>query len=108
LENAGADINPLRIIRRIKDDLQVPGLKDALITILQASNLQVSLLEGCQRILSGDTSSFAKQLQQGQSQGAFASGEGRSIEMGGTEPQLIMSCSRQYSLPRLQRLPVQT
>lgn len=75
LENAGADINPLRIIRRIKDDLQVPGLKDALVKILQASNLQVSLLEGCQRILSGDTSAFAKQLQSGQSQGAFATGE---------------------------------
>jgi hypothetical protein len=75
LENAGADINPLRIIRRIKDDLEVPGLKDALIKILQASNLQVSLLEGCQRILSGDTSAYATELQHGQSRGAFATGE---------------------------------
>lgn len=74
LENAGADIDPLRIIRRIKDGLEVPGLKDALIKILQASNLQVSLLEGCQKILSGDTSSYASQLQRSQTNGAFASG----------------------------------
>jgi len=41
LENVGAEINPLRLIRRIKDGLEIPGLKDALIKILQASNLQV-------------------------------------------------------------------
>jgi hypothetical protein len=86
LENAGADINPLPIIRRIKDDLQVPGLKDALVKILQASNLQVSLLEGCQRILSGDTSTFAKQLQTGQSQGAFATGESDRLDLENRDP----------------------
>jgi hypothetical protein len=74
LENAGADINPLRIIRRIKDDLEVPRLKDALVKILQASNLQVSLLEGCQKILAGDISSYASHLQRSQTNGAFATG----------------------------------
>lgn len=61
-------------MRRIRDGLEIPGLKEALIKILQASNLQVSLLEGCQRILSSDASAFAAELQASQTKGAFASG----------------------------------
>lgn len=43
LEHVGAEINPIRLIRRIRDGLEIPGLKPALVKILQASNLQVSL-----------------------------------------------------------------
>lgn len=102
LENAGADINPLRIIRRIKDDLEVPGLKDALVKILQASNLQVSLLEGCQKILAGDTSSYASQFQRSQTNGAFATG--RSLEkeeIDHMRPKAYRYLIRQHSLSRL-------
>lgn len=102
LENAGADINPLRIIRRIKDDLEVPGLKDALVKILQASNLQVSLLEGCQKILAGDTSSYASQFQRSQTNGAFATG--RSLEkeeIDHMRPKAYHFMIRQHSLSRL-------
>lgn len=42
LEHVGAEINPIRLIRRIRDGLEIPGLKPALVKILQASNLQVS------------------------------------------------------------------
>lgn len=42
LENVGAEIDPIRLIRRIKDGLEIPGLKDALIKILHDFNLQVS------------------------------------------------------------------
>ncbi|KAK8853266.1 hypothetical protein IAR55_003968 [Kwoniella newhampshirensis] len=66
LEHVGAEINPIRLIRRIRDGLEIPGLKAALIKILQASNLQVSLLEGCQHILNGDCSAFASELQAAQ------------------------------------------
>lgn len=75
LENAGADINPLRIIRHIKDNLEVTGLKQSLIKILQSSKLQVSLLEGCHKILCGDVNSFSSQLQDSQNRGAFATSE---------------------------------
>jgi hypothetical protein len=66
LEHVGAEINPIRLIRRIRDGLEIPGLKSALVKVLQASNLQVSLLEGCQHILNGDCSSLAADLQRGQ------------------------------------------
>jgi hypothetical protein len=41
LEHVGAEINPIRLISRIRDGLEIPGLKPALVKILQASNLQV-------------------------------------------------------------------
>lgn len=41
LEHVGAEINPLRLIRRIRDGLEITGLKPALVKILQASNLHV-------------------------------------------------------------------
>jgi vacuolar protein sorting-associated protein 41 len=75
LENVGAEINPLRLIRRINDGLEIPGLKDALIKILQASNLQVSLLQGCQKILLSDGDALARQLQDRQTNGAYGTGE---------------------------------
>ncbi|KAL1412380.1 Vacuolar protein sorting-associated protein 41 [Vanrija albida] len=46
LEHGGAEIKPVRLIERIKEGLEIPGLKPALVKVLQASNLQVSLLEG--------------------------------------------------------------
>lgn len=44
LENVGAEIDPIRLIRRIKNGLEIPGLKLALIKILQDFNLQVAIL----------------------------------------------------------------
>ena len=46
LENVGAEINPIRIIRRIKNGLEIPGLKGALIKILHDFNIQVFAREG--------------------------------------------------------------
>ncbi|KAA1466651.1 vacuolar assembling protein VPS41 [Dentipellis sp. KUC8613] len=71
LENVGAEIDPIRLIRRIKNGLEIPGLKSALIKILQDFNLQISLLEGCQTILHGDSSDLAKRLHHDQTSGFF-------------------------------------
>ncbi|KII94565.1 hypothetical protein PLICRDRAFT_97705 [Plicaturopsis crispa FD-325 SS-3] len=71
LENVGADIDPIRLIRRIKNGLEIPGLKEALIKILHDFHLQISLLEGCQTILNGDCSDFARKLQRDQTGGFF-------------------------------------
>ncbi|KAH9049599.1 hypothetical protein EDB84DRAFT_1585412 [Lactarius hengduanensis] len=65
--NVGAEIDPIRLIRRIKNGLEIPGLKPALIKILHDFNLQISLLEGCQAILHGDSSDLAKRLHRDQS-----------------------------------------
>lgn len=78
LENVGSDINPLRLIRRIKDGLEIPGLKPAIIKILHASNLQVSLLEGAGRILNGDAIVLGKQLDRAQTGGFYAAGQSTS------------------------------
>jgi hypothetical protein len=41
LENVGVDVDPIRLIRRIQNGLEIPGLKPALIKILQDFQLQV-------------------------------------------------------------------
>ncbi|KAG8929405.1 Vacuolar protein sorting-associated protein 41, partial [Tulasnella sp. 418] len=69
LENVGAEIDPIRLIRRIKNGLEIPGLKDALIKILWDFNLQISLLEGCQTILHSDCTTLATGLQARQTNG---------------------------------------
>ncbi|KAF5363557.1 hypothetical protein D9756_000090 [Leucocoprinus leucothites] len=71
LENVGVEISPIRLIRRIKNGLEIPGLKEALIKILQDFHLQISLLEGCGAILDGDCADLAGRLQRGQGSGFF-------------------------------------
>ncbi|KAF8076857.1 vacuolar assembling protein VPS41 [Lyophyllum atratum] len=71
LENVGVEISPIRLIRRIKNGLEIPGLKEALIKILQDFHLQISLLEGCQTIMNGDSSDLSRQLQSNQTSGFF-------------------------------------
>ncbi|KAI1791727.1 vacuolar assembling protein VPS41 [Ganoderma leucocontextum] len=73
LENVGAEIDPIRLIRRIKNGLEIPGLKGALIKILHDFTLQVSLLEGCQTIMNGDCADFVRKLHRNQSSGFFLS-----------------------------------
>ncbi|KAG6841283.1 hypothetical protein C0991_012453 [Blastosporella zonata] len=68
-------ISPIRLIRRIKNGLEIPGLKEALIKILQDFHLQISLLEGCQTIMDGDSSALSLQLQKNQTSGFFLGGE---------------------------------
>ncbi|KAF8528462.1 vacuolar assembling protein VPS41 [Hysterangium stoloniferum] len=73
LENVGAQIDPIRLIRRIKNGLEIPGLKGALVKILQDFNLQISLLGGCQTILHSDCTDFARRLQKNQTSGFLES-----------------------------------
>ena len=74
LENVGVEINPIRLIRRIRDGLEIPGLRAAVIKILQDFNLQISLLEGCQTILDSDIMDTMDGLQSGQMKGFMGAG----------------------------------
>lgn len=74
LENVGPEISPLRLIRRIKNGLEIPGLQEALVKILQDFHLQISLLEGCQTILNGDSADFARKLHKDQTAGFHLTG----------------------------------
>ncbi|KAK4705598.1 vacuolar protein sorting-associated protein 41, partial [Phenoliferia sp. Uapishka_3] len=75
LENVGAEIDPIRLIRRIKNGLEIPGLKLALIKILQDFNLQISLMEGCKTILYSDCRQLALSLHDRQTNGFLWTGE---------------------------------
>ena len=39
--SVGTHINPLHVVKKIPDQLEIPGLRDALVRIIQDYNLQV-------------------------------------------------------------------
>ncbi|KAI9018076.1 hypothetical protein CLU79DRAFT_761600 [Phycomyces nitens] len=69
LENVGTDIEPLRLIKRIPDELEIPGLKESLLKILQDYNLQMSLHQGCEKILVSDSVFLADRMYKTQKRG---------------------------------------
>ncbi|ORX62542.1 vacuolar protein sorting-associated protein 41 [Hesseltinella vesiculosa] len=69
LENVGTDIEPLRLIQRIPDNLEIDGLKDSLLKILQDYNLQMSLHQGCEKILVSDSVYLADRMYKTQKRG---------------------------------------
>ncbi|KAJ3519823.1 hypothetical protein NMY22_g13022 [Coprinellus aureogranulatus] len=73
LENVGVEISPVRLIRRIKNGLEIPGLKEALIKILQDFQLQIELLEGCRSVLEGDCGELVDGLHKRQTGGFWLS-----------------------------------
>ncbi|KAG0031903.1 Vacuolar protein sorting-associated protein 41 [Podila clonocystis] len=73
LQNVGTEIDPIRLIRRIPNGLEIPDLRPALMKILQDFNLQMSLREGCRRILVSDSVAMADQLQRSQKRGIACS-----------------------------------
>ncbi|KAG1215448.1 hypothetical protein G6F35_010088 [Rhizopus arrhizus] len=75
LENVGTDIDPLRLVERIPDQLEIPGLKDALLKILQDYNLQMSLHEGCEKILVSDSVFLADKMYKAHKRGVRCSQE---------------------------------
>jgi hypothetical protein len=77
LQSVGSDIDPVRLIRRIQNGLEIPGLRDALIKILQDYNLQISLIEGCESILQSDCRQLSLRLHRGQTNAFHGSSEFR-------------------------------
>ncbi|BGP22319.1 vacuolar protein sorting VPS41 [Rhodotorula toruloides] len=75
LENVGAEIDPIRLIRRIKNGLEIPGLKPALIKILQDFQLQISLMDGCRTVLYSDCRDLALSLHHSQTNGFLWTGD---------------------------------
>eukprot|EP00092_Neocalanus_flemingeri_P033946 GFUD01036912.1.p1 GENE.GFUD01036912.1~~GFUD01036912.1.p1 ORF type:complete len:874 (+),score=241.55 GFUD01036912.1:57-2678(+) len=54
LNNVGTHIDPRMLVERIEPGLEIPGLRASLIQILRDYKLQVSLQEGCKKILVSD------------------------------------------------------
>jgi hypothetical protein len=71
MQAGGSAIDPLKLIQRIRNGLEIPGLRDALIKILTDYTVQISLLEGCGRILESDCSRIGAELMKGQQNGFY-------------------------------------
>ncbi|RWS26604.1 vacuolar protein sorting-associated protein 41-like protein [Leptotrombidium deliense] len=55
LQNIGTHIpDPISLVKRIPDEMVIDGLMPALVKILNAYNLHISLEEGCNRVLVSD------------------------------------------------------
>ena len=70
----GANVDPIQLIRRIRNGLEIPGLKEALVKVLRDLNVQISLLEGTERVLDGDVGVFAGVRGVGQTKGFGGNG----------------------------------
>lgn len=70
LQNIGTHMaDPIQLIRRIPEKMEIEGLMQALVKILQDYNLQISLEEGCKRVLVSDCYSLLEKLHKHQSRG---------------------------------------
>ncbi|XP_039275820.1 vacuolar protein sorting-associated protein 41 homolog [Nilaparvata lugens] len=54
LQRIGTYVDPRILIQRIQDGFQIPGLKNSLVKIITDYNLQVSVQEGCKKIVVSD------------------------------------------------------
>lgn len=54
LQRIGTYVDPRILILRIKEGFQIPGLKHSLVKIITDYNLQVSVQEGCKKIVVSD------------------------------------------------------
>eukprot|EP00058_Branchiostoma_floridae_P023305 XP_002608795.1 hypothetical protein BRAFLDRAFT_125598 [Branchiostoma floridae] len=69
LQNIGTHVDPIILIKRIPEGLEIPGLRDSLVKILQDFNLQISLREGCKKILVSDCYTLMSRLNRQQKRG---------------------------------------
>ncbi|MBN3324662.1 VPS41 protein, partial [Atractosteus spatula] len=69
LNNIGTHVDPILLIHRIKEGMEIPNLRDSLVKILQDYNLQILLREGCKKILVADSLSLLKKMQRTQMRG---------------------------------------
>jgi len=71
LDNVGSEIDPIRLIRRIQNGLEIPELKASIIKILHDFHLQISLIEGCRSIMFSDCRDLSNVYYTSQTLGAL-------------------------------------
>jgi vacuolar protein sorting-associated protein 41 len=65
LEEVGTTINPIKLVRRIPEGLEIEGLRDGVGRILREYEIQGSISEGVARVLRGEVASGMEILRQG-------------------------------------------
>lgn len=79
LNNTGTHINPKLLIGKIPNGMRIPGLRGALVKILQDFNLQSELRRGCQTILCQDSVMLLRRLVKSMKQGMRVNPAGRCV-----------------------------
>ncbi|ORY38239.1 hypothetical protein BCR33DRAFT_741746 [Rhizoclosmatium globosum] len=74
LENLGSHVDPIKVIRNIPEGLPIPQLQSSLITIMTDYGIQMSLREGCAKILVSDAVKLMESLYYSQKNGIIMKG----------------------------------
>lgn len=69
LEEVGTSINPITLIRRIPESLEIPGLREGLKHIMKEHEIQYSISSGVARVLRSEVVAAQSQLRNGQRKG---------------------------------------
>ncbi|KAI5920114.1 hypothetical protein F4810DRAFT_449034 [Camillea tinctor] len=69
LEEVGTSINPITLVRRIPEGLQIPGLREGLKHIMKEHEIQYSISSGVARVLRSEVAAAQNQLRNGQRRG---------------------------------------
>jgi hypothetical protein len=69
LEEVGTSINPIRLVRRIPEGLEIEGLKEGLGRMIREHEIQWSISDGVARVLRGEVAAAMNMLRSGQRKG---------------------------------------
>ncbi|KAI1075177.1 hypothetical protein F5B20DRAFT_561000 [Whalleya microplaca] len=69
LEEVGTSIDPITLIRRIPEGLEIPGLREGLKHIMKEHEIQYSISSGVARVLRSEVAAAQTQLRNGQRKG---------------------------------------
>ncbi|KAK5657540.1 hypothetical protein OQA88_3113 [Cercophora sp. LCS_1] len=69
LEEVGTAINPIALVRRIPEGLEIPGLRDGLKHIMKEHEIQYSISSGVARVLRSEVAAAQNLLRSGQRKG---------------------------------------
>jgi len=69
LENVGTAIDPIKLIKRIPEGLEIEGLKDGCARILREYEIQYSISEGVAKVFRGEVAQGMERLRSGRRKG---------------------------------------
>ncbi|KAK6081903.1 putative vacuolar assembly protein [Seiridium cupressi] len=69
LEEVGTAINPITLVRRIPEGLEIPGLREGLSHIMKEHEIQYSISSGVARVLRSEVAAAQNMLRMGQRKG---------------------------------------
>ncbi|KAJ8603343.1 hypothetical protein MRB53_042196 [Persea americana] len=69
LAEVGTSIDPVKLIQRMPSKLEIPGLKDGILSLVHAWELQLEVSKGVDRVLRGEVLAGMNTLREGQKRG---------------------------------------